>query len=289
MAATSYADLFVQQVHGIGAEEEQARTWIRTALTAIGTTWPELPPPDAAFVSHVAASVGPHGWDDLQPADMYLAWTCSHGVDVALRTFEARYGGLLDACAHSFGAKAGRDDDLRQLLRTHLLAPRPDAPPRIAEYRGTGPLEGWIRVSATRRLVDETRRVKRREREELRDDDWLERQCREDQVELAFLQARYRDAFRRAFAAAASTLSPEQRNYLRYQTRDGLTLDQIAELHGQHRSSVDRRIRTARRQLLDETRRALAQELNAGPAEVDSVLRLIQSQLDASVSRLLRA
>lgn len=288
---TSEAELFVQHVRGLlpGVDDDAARRWVGQALRAIGAAWPELPAPGSDFAVHLATVVAETSWDGVEPTDLYLAWACARGDGSALEVFESRFGAMLDATAHGFGDRHGRTDDLRQLVRAHVLAPRDGQMPRIGAYRGTGPLEGWLRVAVTRRLVDETRRMQRSEREELRDDDWLERQCRADHVELDYLQARYRGAFRRAFATAAGKLSPEQRNYLRYQTLDGLTLDQIGAIHGQHRSSVDRRIRAARALLLEETRQALARELDAGPGEVDSVLRLIQSQMDASVSRLLRA
>jgi hypothetical protein len=38
-------------------------------------------------------------------------------------------------------------DELRQTLRVRLLA---GPSPKIASYKGSGPLSGWVRVVATR-------------------------------------------------------------------------------------------------------------------------------------------
>src|SRR5437660_1544495 len=41
-------------------------------------------------------------------------------------------------------------DEALQVVREHLLVAKDGAPGRIAEYRGEGPLEGWLRVAAVR-------------------------------------------------------------------------------------------------------------------------------------------
>jgi RNA polymerase sigma-70 factor (ECF subfamily) len=221
-------------------------------------------------------------------ADLYLAHGCAIGAPRAVAIFEEQHRATLAGVARRFAGDSASLDDMTQLLREHFLVPRGERAPRIADYRGNGPLEGWLRVAAVRRLVDDRRRAKRKNQEAPREDDLLERLADDGSWELGFLKARYRDAFRRAFSEAVLLLTSEQRNFLRYQSVQGLTLDQIGALHGLHRSSVDRRIQAARRVLLDETRLALGAVLDARPEEVDSVMRLIGSQLDASLSRLLK-
>ena len=51
-------------------------------------------------------------------------------------------------------------DEVRQVLRTKLLV-GDGAPPKIADYSGRGPLDGWVRAAAVRAAID----LKRREKE----------------------------------------------------------------------------------------------------------------------------
>lgn len=224
---------------------------------------------------------------EFPEADLRLAHSCATGDEVAVARFNTRFTDTLTGVARRFASTPSHFDDLLQLLLEHLLVPRANKPPRVADYQGIGSLEGWIRVASVRRLVDERRRAGRRERDEPHAGEILERLGSEVSWEVSFLKSRYRDAFRKAFAVAVGRLTSEQRNFLKYQILEGLTLDQIAQLHGLHRSSVDRRLQAARRFLLSETRLVLAEALQIDRRELESVMGLIESRLDASVSRLL--
>ncbi|MBN1606671.1 MAG: transcriptional regulator, partial [Polyangiaceae bacterium] len=67
----------------------------------------------------------------------------------------------------------------------------------------------------------------------------------------------------------------------------GLTIDEIAAAFGIHRATAARRVARARSALLAATRRELGERLRMSTAALKSVMRLIQSQLHASVRRLL--
>jgi RNA polymerase sigma-70 factor (ECF subfamily) len=105
--------------------------------------------------------------------------------------------------------------------------------------------------------------------------------------ELAHLKGTYRGEFERAFEAAVSALEPSERNALRQHLIHGLNIDQIGALYGIHRSTAARRIASARQHLLDETHARLRERLRVTAGELDSIMRLIDSQLDVSVARLL--
>jgi RNA polymerase sigma-70 factor (ECF subfamily) len=71
---------------------------------------------------------------------------------------------------------------------------------------------------------------------------------------------------------------------------DGLGGDAIGRFYGGvHRSTVLRWIEAARERILGETRRLLAARLRLSSSELDSLVRLVESQLDTSILRPLRA
>ena len=69
---------------------------------------------------------------------------------------------------------------------------------------------------------------------------------------------------------------------------DDLTIDQVGAIYGVHRVTAFRRITRARERLVAGTRRALQTSLAITPTELDSVMRLIHSQLDISVATYLK-
>jgi len=67
-----------------------------------------------------------------------------------------------------------------------------------------------------------------------------------------------------------------------------LSIDQIGALYHLHRATAARRVVKAREALLTATRTALAARLGLTTEQLESVLQLIASRMDASVERLLK-
>ena len=101
------------------------------------------------------------------------------------------------------------------------------------------------------------------------------------------LRRTYAREFREAFAAAITELAPEDRALLRQHHIDGVGLDALALLHGVHRATAARRLAAARETIFLKVRRRLLHDLNVGNATVDSILRIVQSDLDLSIDRIL--
>jgi RNA polymerase sigma-70 factor (ECF subfamily) len=68
---------------------------------------------------------------------------------------------------------------------------------------------------------------------------------------------------------------------------DGLNIDAIGVLFGVHRATVARWRSDARTALFEGTRRVFRAELDLSAGEFASVMRLIDSQLEVSLPRLL--
>ena len=154
---------------------------------------------------------------------------------IARKRAFARDPGLrgADRCGPDFAAEVAQT--VRQKL---LVSPAPGQPGKIAEYRGAGPLGGWIRVIAVRVALDLKRAQSSPGRADS-DADRPRRRWRGD-PEIALLRDLYRDAFRNALHAALAELSGRERNLLRFHFADGLTLDELATSYRVHRATIAR-------------------------------------------------
>ena len=102
--------------------------------------------------------------------------------------------------------------------------------------------------------------------------------------ELTYLKRHYREHFQLALRGALDVLSPRQRTLLELELVDGLQPAAIAAIYNVHRTTVVRWIASVRDTLAAHTRKALMLQFAMGTAEVESVLRLIQSELPTVLS-----
>lgn len=247
---------------------------------------PTIDVPSDAFVEALGHAVA--GDADLTAAiaalhvgDLWLATACAAHDRAALAELERVLASLVPTLART-GADAALIDDVIQVHRTRLLSSTEDRPPRILAYRGRGDLRSWLKVALVRDMV----RALRRDRPVSCEDDEFERLMDTGgDVELRLLEDTYRDRFRQAFAAALAGLSARDRNLLRYHLIDELNIDEIGAIHRVHRSTAARWLVKLREDLHEGTRAELMRSLELGPSEIDSVLRLIRSRLDASIAR----
>jgi RNA polymerase sigma-70 factor (ECF subfamily) len=218
--------------------------------------------------------------------DLALACAATFGEDEAMRTLEQRQLPSVDVVLRRKGIPAADLQDLRQVLLARLCVPRPGEKPRIAQYAGKGTLQGWLRVVAVR---EAQAILEKGGREQLEDVEVLTRAAMaEGDHEMAYLKARYGEELKASFAAAMAMLEPRDRNVLRYSVIEGLSIDRIADLYQVHRATAARWLEAAREHILKETRRDLMARLAIDRSEFESIARLVQSQLDVSLSRLLK-
>ncbi len=218
------------------------------------------------------------------------------GDPVAVAKFETEFLTPLHAQLAHMKLDAAMLDEVRQAVRARLLLPHPDGPARIEAYAGQGKLAGLVYVTATRIAVDLLRAQRAREShvaevgESLAEagGDWLAVSTKNDPA-LASLKTNARLAFKAAVEEAVSGLEVRERNLLRQHHLQGVSLDRLAQMYQVHRATVVRWLALAREKVLAQTRKRLAVELVATGSELDSVLALLESQLDASVERLLRS
>ncbi|WP_224246239.1 sigma-70 family RNA polymerase sigma factor [Hyalangium gracile] len=261
------------------------------ALDTARAAWPGVELDGARFVAHLARHLPAEGFPEslehFHLGDFYLACACAQRVPAALAAFESRFLPEVDVAVARMKLPASVLDEVRQQFRQKMLVATPDAPAKLAAYPGTGPLNGWVRAAALWLALD----LQRRNASESHEDDSALPFLVEpgDDPELAHLKTTYRAEFSAAFAQALSALAPRQRNVLRLKYLDGLSIDELGALYGVHRATAARWAVSAQESLLEETRRVLTERLRLTHSQLDSVLRLISSQLDVNLSRLLRS
>lgn len=220
--------------------------------------------------------------ESLSLVDLFLACACSHGDAAAIAALERDVLRELPQMLSAFEPTVA--DEARQVLREKLLV---GEAPRIARYTGAAELHAWIRVVATRTAIDILRK---HGKEVATPDDALGTIADDtDDPELAYLKSTYRAELAAAFADAIGTLTSKERNLLRYQVLDRLSVDQVGALYGVHRATAARWIERARDTVIARTRKLLVSRLRVDPSDLDSILRLVQSRVDVSLSRLLQS
>lgn len=227
-------------------------------------------------------------FDKLRSEDLHLAWQAAHGVDAAIREIRSRCESSLRGAIARAGPTDLIDETMQRVLVKLFVAPAGRAP-TIAKYTGRGSLEAWIAVVGTREarnaLRDEPSRRHVREDDAARLLDGIV--DANDDPELEHLKTTYRTQFKQAVQKALTKLPPKHRNLLRHEHLDGLDPDQMAALYGVHRATLYRWREQSRAVLLKETRTIIEREMALSRGEFESMMRLIQSQLDVSLLRVL--
>lgn len=217
--------------------------------------------------------------------DLYLACGCAQGDAAALAALERD---VLPQVQRALARlRLGSDDrvEVIQVLRERMLVAK-DGRRGIAAYDGRAALATWLRVCATRLGQRHAARGSRT----------VDLDAALDQLapgvpdpELAYLKRHYAAQFATAFGDAVASLTPRERNLLRYSVFDELGIDQIAAIYHMHRATAARQIKQARRALAEATRQRLRATLGISESELDSILRVLTSVTDALLVKVFAA
>lgn len=289
MAESDVADLASYFLDNLESEEDRARfeNWptlrhqLMDALEQGQTAWPAVvlePRAFAKFLAHRALPSDPPELPD-HPADLYLAQACLLGDERALRLLESHHLSQL-----RFGRLGLSDDDasdVLQDLRTRLLVGSAERDPALASYMGTGPLFHWLRAVATRLALGRLRG--RRPMANVED---LILEDTSDPL-LAQLKERHREDFKAALHAVVAELPARDRMILRALVVDNRSVADVAKLYRVHRVTASRWIAGIRRALFVRTRDRLRASLKLSEGELASMIRMVESQMEMSLERIL--
>ena len=213
--------------------------------------------------------------------DFCLAHACARGDARAVQSFENRFGPVFAGVARRFCPERTEFDELAQRLRIDFVVGAPDAPPRLRKYTGQAPLEAWLRVCLRRRALDFLRAETRR------DLPWSElgsiARCAD--LDRDLLRGAYRAPLRLALHRAIFGLTPTERALLRDHAK-GQTIEQLARMHGLHRSTAWRRVADAKRRVADLVAHEL-RHMQLDPEVLNDVLPELLSSTTFSLARLL--
>lgn len=262
---------------------------IATQHRAAAAAWPTFQLSLDRYRAHLAQRLADrtgeapeHVVRTMPAADLYLVGACSDGDAAALAAFrDLHVPALRRALAKLALPDATIDEAVQRVLVMIFVGD--GGVPQLAGYAGRGTLRSWVRTIGVRT----GRRLAGFDHDSARGDDELaELPAAVGDPELELLRARYREEVKRAFAAALAELGERERTVLRQYHLDGLTIDQLAALHQVNRATTARWVAAARKELVARTRDQLVGRFGIAPTEVDSIIRLVRSQLDVSVREI---
>jgi RNA polymerase sigma-70 factor, ECF subfamily len=286
--AASYRGASRSRAREAGGEEPPDLESVLAELCAQArAAHPEIALEDAAFAAHLARCQAP-----LSAApgaafagDLFLACAALAGNTAAVAKLRESCGPIVARYLRPLAAPRGFLDELGQELWTALLVGRPDAPPRLAAYSGRGPLAGFVGITAQRIALDGLRHQGAEARAKARGAAESAAVARD--AEAGFIKRRYRTQFEQAIRTALDSLENRERMILRMYVVDGLTVDRIAKSYQVSQSTVSRWLAAARARVLADARRILHERLPLSESEFESLVGLMVSQIDLSVSTLL--
>jgi RNA polymerase sigma-70 factor, ECF subfamily len=214
-------------------------------------------------------------------ADLYLAAACARGDAAAVQAFDRAF---LQAPGPMGRGKLPPEkvDELRQVLRVSLLT---GPSPRVGTFRGYGPLGAWVRVSAAR----EAAQMQGSERGTEYQDGVLLDALTQMGADPEFVAAKleHQQEFRLALGDCLEALGAREKTLLRMNFLDHMNIDEIGVVYRVHRATVARWLAAIRGQVFECVCQRLSLKLRSSPSEVASLVRLVRSEIDVSLARLL--
>jgi RNA polymerase sigma-70 factor (ECF subfamily) len=239
--------------------------------------------PDDAFRRHVSAAIADSedraaSLAGLHVEDLYLACACVNGDRAAVAELDRQYASQFPL----YLASLRQDDDfvaeVAQRVREKLLVGKPG---KLADYRGQGPLGGWLRVVVVRTAKD-LLRASRPTHEP------PEQAVDESDPEVGYLKMRCAAQLAQAFRETLASLDADERAMLSLTFLDGLSSGAIGKMYGVDGSTVRRRLQTLRESILARTRELLSETLGANTREVESLIDFARSRIDVDLTAVLR-
>ncbi len=228
--------------------------------------WPDIELSRESFENHLRrVGYGPRCIEHV--TDLYLCAAAAEGVQAAVRALDRTH---LVSLRSALATVVGRTDlveELLQVVRIRLLV---GAPPKIATYRGIGPLGAWLRVVAVRAALD-LKRAQGMHRRGL--------QQFSQHVEHMAPLARSADAevaesneMARILVRELTSLDAPNRELLLHHYVSRLSIDVLGAMYGVNRSTVARRVRRTVARLRRGLRLQAATQFGADDAiELDTL------------------
>lgn len=290
VATERFAVAVVEALGGAGVDEAAWTTALRDWLehVAENASTEEATAEALALCLRAIGCEDPTALGQLDAAEVWLAAGCAEGNPRALSRFDEQYVARLDPALRSLGLDRSAVDEVKQRVRTRLVAQDDDGRIRLIDYAGKGKLFGLVKVTAVRLALDDKRKAARAPDNRPADDRTVQSVMDGDLgPELAVIEEQHRAALKEAFHASIDSLDPKQRGVLRLHLLEGSSIDEIAALYDVHRATAARWLVSIRDALGASTRERLQHGLGLDESRMASLLRVVDSRLDLSLSRVL--
>jgi RNA polymerase sigma-70 factor (ECF subfamily) len=243
---------------------------------------------EPTYGTHLARCGAPvaSGAGAVHAEDLYVVCAALGGIPAAVDRLRRTHRPTIAAYLRAIESGSASIDEIEQRLWEALLVGTAGKPPRLATYSGKGSLGAFLGIAAQRIAIDSRRHG------------WAEQRAVAGMAseanaiagdaELGIIKHKYKEDFERAVREAMERLEDRDRMLLRMHIVDGLTFDSIAKVYGVTQPTVSRWVARARELVITEMRRLLREQLRLPESEFDSLAGLVVSQLDVSVSRVLR-
>src|SRR4029079_15877499 len=184
---------------------------------------------DETFVRHLATVVARDRaenptLDDRFIDDLFLAAACLARAPGAAEAFDARCAPAIRAAVVRLAPSEEARDEIIQKARDVVLVGAADAPPKLTQYLGTGPLARWVATTGQRLALLEMR-AGRAEGKAI--DGLAKEPAPPADPELAYLREQYRAAVEETLARLVATLDERDRAFLRLSLIEGLSAEKI--------------------------------------------------------------
>jgi RNA polymerase sigma-70 factor, ECF subfamily len=253
--------------------------------------WPQFRVDRAQFAAHLASL---RVESDAHAGDLSLAFACAQRDPAALVEFGRRLVPLIREALRTLKLTADEMDELSQELVIRLCIGDMGRSPSLSQYRGDGPLEGWIRQVVRRAAIDFWRKQgSSPERLPSQSIDRLS-EAMVNATEMDALlggldhepRAQARAAFPRFFKEAIAGLEPGDRNLMWMNLVEKVPMRALCEIAGvTDRSSVSRRLEALRERVRDSVRRRMEADLGTTASEFYSVLDSMMAHFPEALER----
>lgn len=263
---------------------------LRSFLSVARLAWPTIELADEAFLRYLAAHLPAdepfeRALRNLCVDELYLCSACAAGDNEAVSLFRERYGRVIRSALNALRLGEATTEEVEQALLARLLSGSPEQPAMITTYGGYGRLARWLRVVAARtgRAL-----LEREKKLVLVGDERIAAELASERPDLdSGSKQAYREVFKRAFKHALGTLQPRELNLLRQRYVDNLGLVEIGTIYRVHHTTAHRWLENARAALLERTCAHMREALQVSEQDCESILRLIQSNLDITLHTFL--
>jgi RNA polymerase sigma-70 factor (ECF subfamily) len=240
--------------------------------------WPEVDLSEERFAELTREL--PAG-DAGEEPELYLACAWVDGLASAGQVMARDYLPPLRRRLAKMRLAAHEIDEVVQQVCERLIGRDDEGRARLVKYARQGRLKSLLVVVGTHIAIDSFRRAGR----EQSDQDALVALAATSDPRAELMRVQKQTVFKAAIESALESLEARERTVLRLHLIDGLTLDEIAEIHQVHRVTVSRWLAAARVAIVERAREAARAQFGLSDTEFDAAYT--GSHLGLSLERLL--